>query len=157
MPVGSPRVGTLDAFDQMAIARARRRPQAECAVDVNPSAVSLSNRNQGFEGIVSAGIHVASLEEHERGSRAVSFERTLQILEGERSTSIRRNQRDLRETQTEQAHCAFKSAVPLIACQNADCGRAEKTAPLDIPPALREQAAHAARLRDTSRAPSGSQ
>ena len=59
--VASPRVGPLDAGDEVACGRAGRRPQAEGAVHVNPRPAAASQIADGGQVVAGAGVDVAGL------------------------------------------------------------------------------------------------
>ena len=63
--VGGPRVGQLDAGQQVAVARAGVGPQAEGAVDVHPGAMAVRQRDQCGEVVVGADVQVAGLQQHD--------------------------------------------------------------------------------------------
>src|SRR2546427_11722015 len=66
--VGGPGVRGADALEQVAEARARRGPEAECAVDVHPG-VAVRARQAGdlAKRIERAGVHVAGLRTDDGG------------------------------------------------------------------------------------------
>ena len=65
--VGGPRVGLLDARDQVPTGARRGREQAEGAVDVHPCVVLVGERDRLGEGVEGARVDVARLEHDEVG------------------------------------------------------------------------------------------
>ncbi len=67
--VGRPRVGVAGARHEVRERRARRRPQAERAVDVHPRAVLARGGGDLGERVERARVDVARLRAHDRGRR----------------------------------------------------------------------------------------
>jgi hypothetical protein len=64
--VGDPRVRALGTPDEVAERRARRRPEPECAVDVEPGTVGLCRVRDRLEVVEGAGVHLAGLRADDR-------------------------------------------------------------------------------------------
>src|SRR5579872_3438764 len=126
VPVGGPGIGLFHALDQVLVSRARGRPETESAVDVNPGAVAFRDRNQSAKIVERAGVDVARLQDDDR--RGLMAQR---VLERVGLPAIQRG--DMRAAHAQQTKSALDRAVPLVAGQNADLGRAVKTPLLHIP------------------------
>src|SRR5215813_1231088 len=66
MPIGSPRVRTISSLQQVAESFARRTPESESAINMNPRAESLRNRNQLLKPIEGAHVEITRVKHHNR-------------------------------------------------------------------------------------------
>src|ERR1700684_2098751 len=71
MSISRPRVRGLDTGQQVPVRRTGRNPQAECAVDMNPCSVSLSERDENLKWVECPDIQIAGLQDHDRRSIAL--------------------------------------------------------------------------------------
>ena len=140
MGIGGPRVGIRETWDEVPQLRRGRRPQPECAVDVNPGprircAVLMRNAGRFADVIESPGMHVAGLQADDRRA-APGVE-----LRGERSDVdpalvVGRHRRRL--TQAEVAQCDVDGAVPLCTDDHPNRRAAVQALRVDVPAHLCE-------------------
>src|SRR5215472_7334143 len=66
-----PRIGVLETTRHVRVLRGNARPEAECAIHVDPSALFLGRRADFLRGIKGAGVYVACLNAHYGSIRQV--------------------------------------------------------------------------------------
>ena len=158
--VGGPRVGAVDAGDEVPQRRRGRGPQAEGSVHVHPGPVVVRARDALGERVVGAGVQVARLQHHDR--RSLGGRQGL----GERgrhdaSLVVRGDRRGCAEA--EVAKREVDAVVALGADQDGDLRAAGQPEPLDVPAgagqhvlAGRRQAGEAGHRRPRGEADGGS-
>jgi hypothetical protein len=110
--VGRPGVHLLHALHEMRIARARGDPHAERSVDVRPCAILPGDRDQRFEVIEAACVHITCLQyEYDRGGFAVeSAQGRLECGRLERISIVLLKHLQTGVTKAEQPHSTVDDA-----------------------------------------------
>src|SRR4051812_42775338 len=103
----------------MAIARARGRPEAEGAVDMDPGARRMGEGAGALERIEGAGIEIARLQADDRRAIAGALQRRCQRRELDRTEIVAGKDLDRGSADAEQPDGADYRLVAVLAGQDA--------------------------------------
>ncbi len=121
--------------DERGRPRARRRPQPEGAVDVDPCSDRARRRDDRGQVVAGARVDVAGLRADDRRLALTARERRGQGVRVHRAVRQRRHLDDRALAQTEEAHGAIDRPVPLRADDDPHLRRAVQAVPADVPAA----------------------
>jgi hypothetical protein len=102
--VGCPRVRLFHPCQQMAIPRARRRPQPESAIHMHPSAGGVGELAGFGEGIEGSRVEIAGLQADDRRVLWRLLERLRKRLQPETRAVVTGNRLDRLGAKAEQPH-----------------------------------------------------
>ena len=134
--VARPRVGQLDAAHELGRARARRGPEPERAVDVEPRPGAVGRGGRCGEVVTRAGVHVAGLRADDRRAGLSAPRRHRQRLGVHRPVGESGNDRHRAFAEAEQAHGPVDRRVALRADDDAHRRRAVEAVAPDVPTVL---------------------
>ncbi len=137
--VGRPRIGVVDARDEMRETWARGCPQAEGAVDMRPCAETPRNCGTSTDVVERTRVDVARLQQHDRGRVAALRQLRFEGVQTQTPLRVERDEPHLSRADAEHTQRAIDRTVTLIAGQHADRRCSEESVGLDVPVAAREQ------------------
>ena len=123
MGVGRPRVGRGVTLDEVRQLRARRGPEAERAVDVDPRAVRVGDGDDRLEVVERSGVHLAGLCADDRRPVHVRQD-TFEKLGAHSALVVDRHDELLGATDSEQPQRAGERHVALLPDHDAERRRA---------------------------------
>ena len=132
MGIGRPRIRPFDAVDELAIPRARGRPEPEGAVDVDPGFRGLACVRDRCERVDRAGVDVARLGAHDRGTRRC-LERLLERFGAHPALTVHRDELETGGAEPEQPQRTVDRDVSLGAGEDANPRRAYEPVTGDVP------------------------
>jgi hypothetical protein len=135
--VDRPRVGALEARDEVAETGCRRRPQAESAVDVNPCADVVGRVANLPDRVEGARVHVAALRADDRRTGS-ALQRVAQLVGAHRALIVARDEPCPARPEAQIAKGGRDRDVVLVAEQHVDRRRAGEPVGLDVPPRARK-------------------
>ena len=130
--IRGPRIRPFDAVDELAIPRARGRPEPEGAVDVDPGFGGLASVRDRCKRIDRAGVDVARLGADDRG-RLRCLERLLQRFGAHPALTVHWDELETGGSEPEQPERTIDRDVSLGAGEDADPRGADESVTSDIP------------------------